>query len=90
MKKRNGNDWGSLLKSYFGNKCGYCGKTTKLHLHHILPLYKDGANLLSNLELVCKGCHIALHNEMRKIYPAGKKTKIIKYAGLLKSWSGVK
>lgn len=44
-----------------GKYCANCGDTRSLHLHHLVPLSKGGTNKLSNLELLCNGCHSIEH-----------------------------
>jgi hypothetical protein len=48
-----------------GYRCGNCGATENLHVHHIVPLSKGGSNSLSNLRTLCKNCHQKLHPHMR-------------------------
>lgn len=37
--------------------CFICGKTTRLHVHHIIPRIEGGANAPENLVTLCAGCH---------------------------------
>jgi hypothetical protein len=48
-----------------GYRCGNCGSTSKLHVHHIVPLSLGGSNELGNLRTLCKICHVKLHPHMR-------------------------
>lgn len=57
------------VNNYFENKCNYCGSTDNLHIHHIIPLSKGGQNVLGNMELVCRNCHIQLHVQLEKVSP---------------------
>ena len=45
-----------------GGKCYFCGKNTKLKIHHIT--YKN--NNLQNLTLLCSPCHSKLHGLLHK------------------------
>ena len=46
-------------------KCGNCGSTRNLHVHHIVPLSKGGSNEPGNLRTLCRTCHTKLHPLMR-------------------------
>lgn len=46
-------------------RCGNCGSTDNLHVHHIVPLSLGGSNLPSNLRTLCKSCHQRLHPHMK-------------------------
>ena len=46
-------------------KCGNCGSSHNLHVHHIVPLSKGGTNNLSNLKTLCEDCHKSLHPHMK-------------------------
>lgn len=48
-----------------GYRCGNCGLTTNLHVHHIVPLSKGGTNQLNNLRTLCRDCHTLLHPHMQ-------------------------
>lgn len=39
------------------NKCLKCSKTNKLQLDHIIPISKEGKNILSNLQTLCNSCN---------------------------------
>ena len=54
------------------DECSICGKKDMLHTHHIQPQKlsdKNGIikhfpkNIKHNLQIVCEGCHIKIHNE---------------------------
>ena len=47
-----------LLKS-LKQECCMCGTTKKLIAHHIDENYQN--NVLSNLAIVCRGCHNTIH-----------------------------
>ena len=49
-----------------GHRCGNCGSSTSLHVHHIVPLSKGGTNNPSNLRTLCEDCHKLLHPHMRR------------------------
>ncbi len=63
-------DWRTRrLKVYeqAGGKCVSCGQELPLHwgsphVHHKVPLSKGGNHALSNLVLLCPGCHLTEHS----------------------------
>lgn len=42
-------------------QCESCGKTTRLHVHHVNGNWKD--HRAENLKTLCCGCHLSLHNK---------------------------
>lgn len=48
-----------LCKKRDDYKCVKCGNNKSLEVDHIIPLIKDGGNLLENLQTLCKDCHKA-------------------------------
>lgn len=54
----NEEDWIST-KSYFGNKCAYCGIQSELAIEHAIPINKErlGEHRLGNLIPSCKACN---------------------------------
>lgn len=44
-------------KEYFGNKCAYCGKESKLTQDHFIPVDKDGAYAKHNIIPACSYCN---------------------------------
>jgi hypothetical protein len=62
------NNWSELQAKALARdeyKCGNCGSTQNLMVHHIIPLSKGGSNLLSNLRTLCEDCHKKLHPHMK-------------------------
>jgi len=51
-------DW-EKTKSYFDNKCAYCGKVGELERDHAIPINKEklGEHKLGNLVPACKQCN---------------------------------
>lgn len=47
-------------------KCAKCGSTEDLDVHHIIDLSRGGTNDPTNLVIVCKACHDAIHNTIPK------------------------
>lgn len=43
--------------------CGAPGPDTTLDVHHIVPRGQGGSDKLSNLVLLCRQCHDAVHGE---------------------------
>ena len=48
-----------------GYRCGNCGGSEDLHIHHIIPLSLGGSNEMGNLRTLCRSCHARLHPHMR-------------------------
>ena len=44
-----------------GYRCGDCGKSGRLEVHHLQALKDGGSNELANLLTLCVGCHIRAH-----------------------------
>lgn len=66
--------WWDLRKKVFdrdGGKCqgmkgwNKCGAKA-VDVHHIVPLSRGGTSTMSNLMSVCKECHDARHNHMKR------------------------
>ena len=58
-------DWDSIRKQVLkrdNHACGNCGDRENLHVHHIVPLSRDGTNRMSNLRTLCSNCHRSLHS----------------------------
>ena len=62
----NTREWFEHNRKYYfenlENECVNCGSTNELHLHHIVPIAKGGTNKLSNIAVLCVGCHSKVHN----------------------------
>lgn len=61
-------NWAELRQDILrrdGHRCGNCGSTTDLRVHHIVPLSKGGSNDPGNLRTLCDNCHKLLHPHMR-------------------------
>lgn len=58
-----------------GDICEDCGKPNgetinpdnRLQIHHKIPRWKGGTNLIYNLRLLCKDCHDGAHSNYNKI-----------------------
>jgi predicted HNH restriction endonuclease len=48
-----------------GYSCVKCGSKNRLHVHHVIPLSKQGKDILSNVETLCIECHIDAHDGER-------------------------
>jgi hypothetical protein len=68
-KWKGGNSYRCYMKEYIPimksleQKCSMCGSTEKLITHHIDGNYKH--NELSNITIVCRGCHNKIHKSKR-------------------------
>jgi len=38
-------------------KCGFRGKETELEIHHIIPKFEGGKDMIENLVTLCSICH---------------------------------
>ena len=50
-----------------GRRCSRCGKAGALEVHHVKELAHGGTNDLSNLEVLCRDCHIATHRPVHGV-----------------------
>lgn len=46
----------------YDGKCGNCGSTKCLEMHHVVPLLLGGKNEIGNMILLCHRCHKVAHN----------------------------
>jgi group II intron reverse transcriptase/maturase len=54
-------DWATLRMTALERdhyRCCQCGSTDNLHIHHIRPRRKHGANQVDNLQTLCSQCHV--------------------------------
>lgn len=56
--KWTGDQWRALC-DWFGNVCLACGEAGPLTVDHVIPLAKDGANTIENLQPLCLPCNMA-------------------------------
>lgn len=68
------------LYSYFDSmlpeQCQNCGSCEDLEIHHIVPLVKDGNNIIGNVVRLCGLCHGKIHGlkiERKELMREGKK-----------------
>jgi len=57
-------NWNELRKQALeraGYRCEQCGRTGRLHVHHIIPVSEGGSHDLSNLMVLCPHCHSKMH-----------------------------
>jgi len=52
----------AYLREIMGGRCEICGSTSRLEIHHVIPLNKSGSRSetyenLPNLQLLCRFCH---------------------------------
>ena len=58
--------WASIRQRVLdrdGHRCKECGKPGRLECHHKVHLQDGGTNDLSNLQVLCRGCHIQTHKK---------------------------
>lgn len=61
-----------------GYRCQRCGKAGILEVHHVTPLQDDPAQDPYDPDgclLLCRGCHILTHREMRNVNPTQQISK---------------
>lgn len=58
--KSRGGSWTRTAKLHkaCNPTCAHCGAITDLESDHIVPLHKGGTNAWSNLQSLCKECHV--------------------------------
>ena len=56
----------NIILSMFDTQCTQCDSTKNLHIHHIIPRYLGGQDIISNITILCGTCHIKLHKEYDK------------------------
>jgi 5-methylcytosine-specific restriction endonuclease McrA len=49
-------DWQALLER-FNYSCAYCGSQEDITQDHIMPLSKGGANIIENIQPLCRTCN---------------------------------
>ncbi|MBE0573322.1 HNH endonuclease [Candidatus Dojkabacteria bacterium] len=54
-------EW-DLVTSFFGDKCVYCGKKTKLTMDHFIPVTSGGSTTLDNIVPACQKCNSSKSN----------------------------
>ena len=62
--------WEGIRQKAFaeqGRRCGTCGKAGALEVHHVKELAHGGTNDLSNLQVLCRDCHIAIHRPVHGV-----------------------
>jgi hypothetical protein len=73
-KKLYGDRWETIRRQVYlrdGFRCVMCGKKTKLHAHHVVPVQVSHDNSLNNLVSVCGHCHRKLESIGFKILESG-------------------
>lgn len=53
-------------KEYFDNSCAYCGKKTKLHQDHFIPLALGGKYIATNIVPACPSCNFSKNKKHPK------------------------
>lgn len=79
-------------KSYFDNKCAYCGEEKFLTQDHLVPLKNGGEYTHNNIIPACQSCNSGKHTKSFfswypkfKHYSPERETRILKYLGYSKS-----
>lgn len=73
-KKLYSDRWDTIRHQVYlrdGFRCVMCGKKTKLHAHHVVPVQVSHDNSLNNLVSVCGHCHRKLESIGYKILESG-------------------
>ena len=63
-KRTPAREWEGIRQKAFaeqGRRCGKCGKAGAMEVHHVKELQRGGTNDPSNLQVLCRDCHIAAH-----------------------------
>lgn len=50
------------------SKCIKCGSNEKLHIDHIVPISKNGKNVLENVQILCQTCNLKKGNRIYKTF----------------------
>jgi hypothetical protein len=59
------------------HQCQFCGSSSDLSVHHIIPLSVGGDSTLDNLRVLCHACHQKEHgNRMRFVRKKRRKIRI--------------
>ena len=73
-------------KTYFNNKCAYCGEEKILTQEHVVPLSKGGEYTVNNIIPACGNCNSSKKNQdffkwyqRYKHYSKRREQKILKY-----------
>lgn len=51
---------------HYGRKCHICGRTMYLQVHH-RTYVRLGHERMSDLEVLCKGCHARRHHKIERV-----------------------
>jgi len=83
-------EW-EFAKTYFANKCCYCGSDDALTKDHVVPLNDGGVLVMSNVLPCCKSCNSSKKDHKMEewyrrqgFYSAEREKKIEKYFELVK------
>jgi len=78
-------------KTYFNNKCCYCGQELPLQMEHFIPVTKGGGYIKENIISSCSHCNYSKHNYdfkewyiRQNFYNKERETKILEYINLNK------
>ncbi|MCY4510477.1 MAG: HNH endonuclease signature motif containing protein [Acidobacteria bacterium] len=62
-----------VILAHAGYRCRTCGRAGRLEVDHVAPMHAGGAEWEpSNLQTLCRGCHIAKSRQERptpKVHP---------------------
>jgi len=68
MRKCLSKDIRESVYNIFGKKCIKCGKINGIDIHHIVPVFKGGQNLMGNLIPLCKKCNLLAPNDPNELF----------------------
>jgi 5-methylcytosine-specific restriction endonuclease McrA len=67
-KSRYGMAWEKIKEvvPLSGRRCSECGSNKKLERDHFTPVSKGGRHSISNVQILCQGCHDKKHPHRKK------------------------
>lgn len=57
-------EYKAIVLSVFNNMCDFCGGDEELLIHHLIPKSKGGKDHIANIIVLCRQCHLNLHNHV--------------------------
>ena len=63
------------LKEMYGNVCLACGAMGDLEPDHVIPLARNGLNVIENIQPLCRSCNLLKHARSSVDYRFGRKVR---------------